>query len=56
MVLGVESEIDEKDGSRLFKDVDTKVFAAKMRELIALREAHPGYRDDQLLMYMLCAR
>lgn len=47
---------EEKDGSKLFKEVAEEVYAAAMRDLRAMREAFPSYRDDQLLMRLLCLR
>lgn len=43
-----------KDGSKLFNDVKEGVYDGLYEQLMALRVAYPSYRDDQLLMKMLC--
>jgi hypothetical protein len=45
-----------KDGSKLFSDVSDEVYARVFEELQNFRFAYPQYRDDQLLMKMLCNR
>lgn len=45
--------MDEKDPSRLFKDVPDDDYKLAVDTLLALREKYPTYRDDQLLMYTL---
>lgn len=45
------------DQSRLFKDnVKEELYDKLYKELEKLRVQHPSYRDDQLLMFMLCQR
>ncbi len=43
-----------KDESKLFKDVPDEVYEAHFESLRAMRRKHPEYRDDQLLMRLLC--
>ena len=42
------------DESRLFKNVPEPVYDYIYKALVAMRVLHPSYRDDQLLMKMLC--
>ncbi len=39
---------------KLLEDIDWSVYNRVMAELLALRLKHPYYRDDQLLVFMLC--
>ena len=43
-----------KDQSKLFENVSEDVYQKTFRILEVMRSAHPGYRDDQLLMKLLC--
>lgn len=45
-----------KDRSKLFEHVPEKVYEENYRLLTALRAVYPVYRDDQLLMRILCSR
>lgn len=43
-----------KDKSKLFKNIDEHTYTSVYKGLVKLRKDNPAYRDDQLLMYMLC--
>lgn len=43
-----------KDKSSLFRYIDDSVYEKVYNKLVALRTKYPSYRDDQLLMFMLC--
>jgi hypothetical protein len=43
-----------KDQSKLFEDVSEKTYVAVFNVLQLMRASHPSYRDDQLLMKVLC--
>ena len=43
-----------KDQSRLFTDTSEVVYEAYYKQLQEMRKQWPAYRDDQLLMKMLC--
>ncbi len=47
-------EILTKDRSRLFDDVDENIYDEAYKRLLVMRKANPAYRDDQLLMRLLC--
>lgn len=40
--------------SKLFKNVSQKLYDHYFNQLQVLRHQYPQYRDDELLMYMLC--
>lgn len=42
--------------SKLFKNISEKRYARYYNRLKELRKQYPGYRDDELLMYMLCTQ
>lgn len=43
------------DQSKLFKgNIQPELYDKMFVELEVMRKNHPAYRDDQLLMYMLC--
>lgn len=44
----------EKDRAKLFNDVDVATYQKWYVKLCELRLRYPGYRDDQLLMALLC--
>lgn len=43
-----------KDGSKLFAEINSNVYEHWFNRLLVYRKKHPEYRDDQLLMYLLC--
>ena len=47
-------ELQCKDGTRLFKNVPDELYKKMFKHLLRMRVMHPSYRDDQLLMFMLC--
>jgi hypothetical protein len=44
----------EKDTTKLFRRVAKQDYVAVFGKLQSMREKFPGYRDDQLLMKLLC--
>lgn len=42
------------DKSKLFEGVPEAVYDRIYVKLMAMREAHPSYRDDQLLIRLMC--
>ena len=44
-----------KDQSKLFQDVSERTYVEVFNALQLMRASHPSYRDDQLLIKMLCA-
>lgn len=45
-----------KEVPKLFRNVKEELWNKLHEELTLLRHTHPAYRDDQLLMFMLCQR
>lgn len=45
----------EKPRGQLFKDITDDVFNLSFQRLQEMRKNYPHYRDDELLMFMLCA-
>lgn len=43
------------DNSKLFERVDESTYEKAEKMLDFMRRMHPSYRDDQLLMRLLCA-
>ena len=43
-----------KDQSKLFQNIPDKVYEDNYHLLRHMRKHYPGYRDDQLLMKLLC--
>ena len=51
-----ESEDVELPTSKLFRSVDPTTYKLVFNGLKKMREMMRGYRDDELLMYMLCRK
>lgn len=41
---------------KIFDDIDEHIIDKNIDALKVLRKKHPTYRDDQLLLWMLCKR
>lgn len=43
-----------KDQTKLFESISDENYKKQFERLQEMRAKHPGYRDDQLLMWLLC--